>query len=288
MFTKVLIPYDFSNDSEYIIRCLKNIPQVQEIILFHVTRSLYLIATPEKENPETDYARLRLEKVRESIEMPRSKVRVIVEEIFGGEVSDAINEIAEREQVSLIIMGRRGRGVIETLLLGSTAWDVIRYCPANLLLIHPPGKPFSLAPGISCPDFFTKVMVCKDFSTPEIECLCMDIVPFVNSAELFHVVTKGDSEKEVHIAVQDAEEKLKNIAITCSDKTVTCNVHVRTGDAAVEIIRFSEEEDVSLIIVKSTGRRGIVNKIIGGTTEAIARSAKKPLLILKKQGNKYL
>ncbi len=282
MFTKVLIPYDFSNDSEYIIRCLKNIPQIREIILFHVTRSLYLISTPERENPETDYARLRLEKVKELIEMPRSKVRVVVEEISGGEVSDAIIRIADREQVSLIMMGRRGRGVIETLLLGSTAWDVLRYCPSDLLLIHPPGKPLRLSPGIRCPDLFTNVMLCKDFSSPGIEDLCMDIYPYVTSVELFHAVTKGDSEEEVNHAVKDAKEELEKVAITCNGKDITCNIHVRVGDAADEIIRFSEEKNISLIVAKSTGRQGIVKKIVGGTTEAIARSARKPLLVLKK------
>jgi nucleotide-binding universal stress UspA family protein len=127
MFTKVLIPYDFSKDAEYTIRCVQNIPQIREIILVHITRSLYLVSSPERENPETDYARLRLEKISEMIEMPRSRVRVIVREISGGEISDAIIRISEQESASLIIMGRRGRGVIETLLLGSTAYDILRY-----------------------------------------------------------------------------------------------------------------------------------------------------------------
>jgi nucleotide-binding universal stress UspA family protein len=126
-------------------------------------------------------------------------------------------------------------------------------------------------------------MLCKDFSSPGIEDLCMDIYPYVTSVELFHAVTRGDSEEEVNHAVKDAKEELKKVTITCNGKDITCNIHVRVGDAADEIIRFSEEKNISLIVAKSTGGQGIVKKIVGGTTEAIARSAKKPLLILKKQ-----
>ncbi|OQA59370.1 MAG: Universal stress protein [Euryarchaeota archaeon ADurb.Bin294] len=282
MFTKVLIPYDFSDDAEYIIRCLKNIPRIREVILVHVTRSLYLVSSPERENPEADYARLRLEKVRDLIEMPRSKVRIIVEEITGGEISDAVIRVAEREQVSLILMGRRGRGVIETILLGSTAWDILRFCPSSLLLIHPPEDGSELSPGVRCPDIFTRALVCTDFSEPDIETLLTDILPLISSVDLFHVVSRGDTDEEIGRSVKEAEERLKNIVITCPEKSILVRTHVRIGDASDEIIRFSEKEDISLIVVKSTGTRGFVHKIIGGTTEAIARNAKKPLFILRR------
>ncbi|WP_304018716.1 universal stress protein [Methanospirillum hungatei] len=284
MFTKVLIPYDFSDDAEYIIRCLKTIPQIREVILVHITRSLYLVPSPERENPEADYARLRLEKVKEMIDMPRSKVRVLIEEISGGEISDAIIRVAEREQVSLILMGRRGRGVIETLLLGSTAWDILRFGPTHLLLVHPPDDDPKTSSPSPCPEIFTRAMICTDFSKPDIETLLSDILPLVSSVDLFHVVSKGDTDEEIGRAMKEAEEKLKNIVICCPEKSIQVRAHVRIGDAADEIIRFSEEEDISLIVVKSTGSRGLVHKIIGGTTEAVARNAKKPLFIIRKSG----
>lgn len=282
MFTKVLIPYDFSDDAEYIIRCLRNIPQIRELILVHIVTSPYLVSFPERENPETEFARLKLEKIKEVIEMPRSRIRIIVGEIGSGEFSDAIVRIADQEQASLIMMGRRGRGVIETLLLGSTAWDILRYGHCSLLLVHPPEKTQKTSPTYPpCQGFFSRVMICTDFSDPEIETLSSDLIPYAQSLDLFHVVSRGDTRSEVEKAVEEAEEKLHHITVPSEEKPISIKAHVMTGDAAEEIIAYSDQENVSLIVMKSTGRRGIMHRIIGGTTEGVARKAKKPLLILK-------
>lgn len=282
MFTKVLIPYDFSDDAEYIIRCLRNIPQIRELILVHIVTSPYLVSFPDRENPETEYARLKLEKVKEVIEMPRSRVRIIVGEIGSGDFSDAIVRIADQEQASLIMMGRRGRGVIETLLLGSTAWDILRYGHCSLLLVHPPEKTLQTSKAYPpCPGFFSRIMICTDFSDPEIETLSLDLIPYVQSVDLFHVVSRGDTSSEVETAVKQAEEKLHHITFLQGEKPIPVKAHVTTGDAADEILAYSDRENVSLIMMKSTGRRGIMHRIIGGTTEGVARKAKKPLLILK-------
>ncbi len=287
MFTRVLIPHDFSDDADYVIRCLQNIPRIREVILVHITRSMYLLPSPDRENPETDYARLRLEKVKNAIMLPRSKVRIIVEEITGGEVSEAVIRIAEREQASLILMGRRGRGVIETVLLGSTAWDILKYGNTDLLLIHPPDKAWNSSPSHPrCPDLFTNVMICTDFSEPPIETLISDILPGATGAVLFHAVSKGDSDEEVSRAVEQAEENMIRIADRYRDMSLLVMTRIRIGDPADEIIRVSSGEDVSLVVMKSTGSRGILNKFIGGTTEAVGRSVKKPLLILKKRDEK--
>lgn len=285
MFTKVLIPFDFSDDSYYIVKCLEKIPRIREILLVHVTRSLYLVNSEDRENPETDYARLRLEKVKETIEMPRSKIKIIVEEIAGGEISEAILRIADRECVSLIMMGRRGRGVIETLLLGSTAWDIIRYGKQDLLLVHPPETKDTHNPiqRYPCPDLLSRVMICTDFTEPPIENLLPDIYEVSSSVILFHAVTTGDSDEEVQKEVESAKGALHTIEQHRKDHDITSVI--RTGDAADEILTFSMQEDISLIAMKSTGKQGIVQSFIGGTTAAVARNAKKPLLILKRQNS---
>ena len=77
MFTKVLIPYDFSDDAEYIIRCLKNIPRIREVILVHVTRSLYLVSSPERENPEAEDDRLGTAEVLKLIGLVGSQIRIM-------------------------------------------------------------------------------------------------------------------------------------------------------------------------------------------------------------------
>ena len=110
-------------------------------------------------------------------------------------------------------MGRRGRGVIETLLIGSVASEVIRYGKTDLLLLQSPEKDDTISMGLKlpCPDLFSKVLVCTDFSEPDIGTLLRKKLPWIQQVTLFHVVTSGDSQEEVQSAVDTARARLENM-----------------------------------------------------------------------------
>jgi nucleotide-binding universal stress UspA family protein len=125
-------------------------------------------------------------------------------------------------------------------------------------------------------------VVCTDFSEPDIGYLCSHEMPWIRHATLFHAVTPGDFQGDVKEAVDSAQAKLATLRDEFVRAGIPAKVHVRTGSAAEEILAFSEQEDVSLIVLKSTGKRGFFTKLIGSTTAKVARSTRKPVLILKR------
>jgi nucleotide-binding universal stress UspA family protein len=53
------------------------------------------------------------------------------------------------------------------------------------------------------------------------------------------------------------------------------------GSPASEILTVAEMEAAELIIMGSHGRRGLSRLVLGSVTEAVARRAKCPVLIVK-------
>lgn len=284
MYENVLVPVDLPVSSRYVGGCLRHIPALRQVEILHVTYNRDPPETPDPDDPEREYTKLCLEEINRGIELPGVVVRTIIEEIPGGEIFEAINHVAAREGVALTLMGKRGRGIIDTLLLGSVASDVLRYGKTDLLLVNnrwPEDMPME-GDYPPCPDLFSHVLICADFSDPEITSLCCNELPWIRKATLFHAVTTGDSSEEVRSAVDAAQAVLTNIQAAFARVSIAAQVHVSVGSAAEEIITFSEKNDISLIIMKSTGKRGSLLNLLGSTTSRVARDSKKPVLVMRR------
>jgi nucleotide-binding universal stress UspA family protein len=235
---------------------------------------------PAVVHPQVSEAISALEEMKKSLPMPGVSITTLCEMVTGGEIADIINQTAQRLGISLIVMGRRGTGIIETLLLGSVASDTLRYGKTDLLLIPTPPKS-SPYPDKPRQALFSHVMVCTDFSVPEIETICLEELPVIQRVSIFHAVTTGASDHEVRSAAGEAELRLATIRDVFSRSGIPARSEVAVGSAVEEILAFSEREDVSLILMKSSGKRSYLNVITGSTSAPFARNAKKPVLILK-------
>jgi nucleotide-binding universal stress UspA family protein len=284
MFEKVLVPVDFSEGSRSAASSVKEIRGVREIVLLHVVYNRYPPKDPAVIHPRVKEARAAIEKFKKDLAMPGVTIDTIVEETTGGEIFDIINRTAAKLGISLVVMGRRGTGIIETLLLGSVASDVLRYGNTDLLLMHSPSKyrQATQDPDTSPPALFSHVMVCTDFSEPEIGNICLEELPWIQRASIFHSVTTGDSKEEIQSAVHEAESGLGRIRDEFTRRGIPARTHVSVGSAVEEILAFSKREDVSLILLKSTGKKAFLNILTGSTSAPFARNAEKPVLILKR------
>ena len=284
MFEKILVPVDFSGSFPSVANSVKEIPGFREIVLLHVVYNKYPSGDPAIVHPRVREARAALEEIKKDFAMPGVAITAIVEEITGGEIFDVINRTAIRLGISLVVMGRRGTGIIETLLLGSVASDVLRYGKTDLLLIPAPqknkqGLPYPDSPHLA---LFSNVMICTDFSDPEIGLICLENLPWIRHASIFHSVTTGDSTEEIQSAVIEAESRLGKLRDAFTQRGIPAHIHVSVGSAAEEILAFSRREEISLILMKSTGRKSFLNVLIGSTSAPVARNIKKPVLILKR------
>jgi nucleotide-binding universal stress UspA family protein len=289
MFEKVLVTLDFSPYSQKILDHISEIPGIQEVVLLHVVdvgrpaRLEWTDGTLHIEN-----TKLLMEEKKKFLEHLGLKVRisvdVIVNAITQGTVSQAILEIAETENVSLIVIGARGINPIQELLLGSVSSSVLRYAKTNVLVLHFGSKPDSpdTSPGSSCRKLFSKVLAPTDFSKPAGDVLSLvKTIPGIKEVILLHVVNRAESKSEIEVSVTDAQSRLEIIKKEFTGAGVDVKIHVCTGDPTEVILSLAEEEGVSLIAMSAYGTGWLRNLLVGSTTFTVVRRSTRPVLIVR-------
>ena len=289
MFEKVLVTLDFSPYSQKILDHTSEIPGIQEVVLLHVVdvgrpaRLEWTDGTLHIEN-----TKLLMEEKKKFLEHLGLKVRisvdVIVNAITQGTVSQAILEIAETENVSLIVIGARGINPIQELLLGSVSSSVVRYAKTNVLVLHFGSKTDSpdTATGSSSQKLFSKVLVPTDFSTHARDVIALvKTIPGIKEIILLHVVNRAESKSEIEVSVTDAQSQLEEIKKEFMGAGVDVMIHVCPGDPTEVILSLAEDEGVSLIAMSAYGTGWLRNLLVGSTTFTVVRRSTRPVLVIR-------
>lgn len=147
MFKKILFPTDFSDCSESVIPYIRKLKEsgTREVVVVHVIDSRYggfietvgwfgetvqQYETEMHDNIKREATR-QLERIRKKLSRYfRVKIR-----IENGIPFQMIMDVAEKEKVSLIILGSHGKSNIEEMLLGSVSEKVIRKSRKPCLVI---------------------------------------------------------------------------------------------------------------------------------------------------------
>ncbi|MCX9012263.1 MAG: universal stress protein [Candidatus Methanoperedens sp.] len=284
MFEKVLFPTDFSEYAQKNLECIGEIPGVKEVLLLHVVDATYPSKRGWRHGPHTENANIRLEEQREHLESLGLKARAKVDVITSGDVPLTILDTANEENVSLIVLGARGKGIIGSRLLGGVSTNVMRHAKTNVLTMRYKftesldGRPLEKF----CQRIFSKVLLPTDFSKPSMDALSfMRDMEGIHEVVLEHVVSRGETEEEIEASVSEAKKKLEDIGQEFSSKGIIAKTHVHVGDPPVEINSAAEEEDVSLIAMSRHGKGWFREMLVGSTTYDVVRNAKRPVLIVK-------
>jgi len=124
IFSKVMLTSDFSEAATETVSKAKDLMGVREILLVHViARELNF-----------DEAAKRLNLLREELAGPGRKITVHVLE---GHPAEEILALAEKQDVSLIMMGSQGKSWSRQIRVGSTTFDVARRAKSPVMLIRP-------------------------------------------------------------------------------------------------------------------------------------------------------
>ncbi|HPS92526.1 MAG TPA: universal stress protein [Methanothrix sp.] len=123
MFYRVLLTTDFSQAGQEAISAIKDLAGVKEILLANV------IAREE----EFEEAAKRLNLLREELKGLCGKITV---HVLMGQSAQEIITLAEKQDVSLIMMGSQGKSWSRQIRVGSTTFDVARLAKSPVLVIR--------------------------------------------------------------------------------------------------------------------------------------------------------
>lgn len=77
-----------------------------------------------------------------------------------------------------------------------------------------------------------------------------------------------------------ANEYLEKIASEIQEENLTTKIATRIGVPYQEILKFSQENDVDLIIMCTRGESGFTRWLVGSITEHVIRGSRIPVLII--------
>jgi nucleotide-binding universal stress UspA family protein len=304
MYEKILIATDFSKYAEKIIECAGEIPGVKEIVLLHVLAKDPLVRVWSP-GDEIKQAANKMEAYKEILQDANLSVKVRAEIAEETPEHAVIERVAREENVSLVVMGARGRSIWIGLLMGSVSSGVLRYGDKDLLIMrYKIGKEEMSK---FCSRIFEKVMAPTDFSPAGNAAI--EMIKKSKLSEnllLLNVVAKGETQYQVDAALGEAQTRLeemkadlekaginaKAIAVSASaggPRTygsggmvkVETTPFASVGGVADRILSLAENENVSLIAMGSHGKGWLAEATIGSVASDVARMGQRPVLIVR-------
>jgi nucleotide-binding universal stress UspA family protein len=132
LFSRVLAPVDFSRPTEEMMVFLRGIKDLDALILLHVIRSAESRSELEF---FTNTAQRRLERLAMEAEEAGSRATTLVR---AGNPVDEICEVADAEDVSLVIMPRCGKAdYVRNVQLGGTTAEVVKRARRPIFVLSP-------------------------------------------------------------------------------------------------------------------------------------------------------
>lgn len=282
MFKTILFPTDFS---EYSLKTLEYVwglktAGVERVILVNILEAVdeYPIALARK--------RRTLEALKEQEAILSGHGLKAESRVELGTPYREILRIAEEEEVSMIVIGCHGKGLLDEVVIGSVSDRVTRESTVPVLLVkykvlHEEGgdrlekmSAESFKKILYPTDGSPCAQMAKNFIRGFAQAGCEEVI-------IVSVVdSKATAEKNIPMAVKELEAKLAVAAGELRERGLKAKVIVPVGTPLEELLRIAKEERVSLIVMGSTGKGYFKQMVLGSVSESMIREAKCPVLII--------
>lgn len=283
MFERLLLCTDFSKYVTKISECVPMLPGIHEVVLLHVFDATHYHIRGWTYNPQIENAKIRLEEQKKHLEHLGLQVKVRLDVITSGDVASGIISAANDENVSLIVIGARGESLLERTFLGSVARSVLRTMNHHTLTLNE-----SVVEGMKegsrtvCREILSKVIFPTDFSQHSNEALeIVKDMKGLGSLVLIHVITRGQTAREIKTLKEDTHQRLNSIVENLSTKGIPAISRIRFGDPADEILQCAKEENASLILLSSHNVAWFNPLFKEGKNIKMVMNANRPVLIVR-------
>jgi nucleotide-binding universal stress UspA family protein len=269
---KLLLASDRSEFSEGAIREAINLAKTCSSKLYVIS----IAEAPELTEFADSYPLVAVEKLEMATRQHLEEVKDMVEkegvvcEIIqrrGPETYKYIVDEAAKNNVEMIIMGRRGRTGITRLMMGSVTAKTIGHAPCKVLVI---------------PSFariaFEKILVPTDGS----------IFSELASREAISIAKRTKSSLiALSVAKKDenlplAEASVGMVKEVAEKEGIKIETLTLKGEPYEVIVDTAEKEKAGFIVIGSHGRSGMERLLMGSVTERVIGHAGCPVLVVRK------
>jgi len=239
----------------------------------------------DEEERLEEVARLRFEQWQEVIEKHGVSTRIRIEK---GVRNAKILQIAEEENVDLIVTGRKKRTMFEKVYVAEHILDLVRRSPTPLLMEKYMVQ-FEWNGDVLTrinDHIFKRPLLATDWSTPSENALEF-MRGFKGLAEniiVVHVIGRKLSKGLTRAALKKLEtESKRRLEAYCrrlNEIGLEAISDLSVGKTATEIIRLSRERGATMIAMGRTGKDWFKEYWLGGVSHRVAELSELPVLLI--------
>ncbi len=266
----IIVPVDFSLQSEYALKLAANLAKANEgeLIVLHMLELNYaMISSAESFHPEQTVFLIKAAEKRlgEFLDKPYLKDVPVTPVIKHYKVFSEVNGVAEKHDADLIVMGSHGSDGLQELFFGSNAEKVVRNSEIPVLVVKKDRPDFQVETFVFACDF-------REESLPAFQRAQEIAGDFGASFRPVYINTPGDN----FLCTREVNEQIAKF-LNKAKAGVEVDIY---NDYSVErgVLAYSEDLGADLIGIPTHGRKGLSHFFMGSIGEDIANHSSIPVI----------
>ncbi|OEU59081.1 MAG: hypothetical protein BAW33_07185 [Desulfobacterales bacterium C00003104] len=290
---KILFPTKFRELAFNSLESLLELKKVglEEIVLTYIIPREEVGFVPyggymkDEEERLREQAQIRFSDWQDAISAKGIESKVVIE--VGKPIANILR-ISKRENVDLIVAGRKKRTTLEKVYIGSATLELIRRSTVPVLVskymvqFEWQGEMITKVND----HIFKSPLLATDWSDPSEKGLKMlsSLKGLADKVLVGHVIgvkiSKGRTKAELDRIEKESKERLDDYCKRLSDERMNAEPHLFSGRSAPEIMRMAREHKASMIVMGTTGKDRLKAFWLGSVSHRVAETSELPVLLV--------
>lgn len=207
--------------------------------------------------------------------------------LLRGRAASLIVKEARDFAADLIVVGHRGRGPIESMLLGSVSAEVVDHAPCAVLVVRSPGIGSIVVADDGSPGAKVAETVLERLGLPITHPITVltvtdDAFPYDTAAS---PALYNEARALYGESMRDAQQDARAVALAGAARFEQLGFRaaalVRSGDPAHEIVACANQERAGLIVLGTRGHTGLRRLLLGSVARNVLIHAPCSVLIVR-------
>lgn len=273
----ILVPVDFSQSSENALKVAaklakKNNAKILSLHVVELAESLFGTGQFNVDNEEiVFFMKLAKKKFQEFLDKDFLKGVDIDHDIEVGSTTFAINDIVEKNNIDLIVMGSQGVSGLEEVMIGSNTEKVVRHSEIPVLVVKKDIKDFD----------FKKVLFATNFDLKNVKAY-NKAKEFADSfgaqMKLVYINMPGNQFYSSSEIKDHMRKFLNEVEIPLNNENVKIYNDYSIQEGVLNASRF---EKFDLIAMPTHGRKGLSHFFNGSIGEDVVNHSDIPVITFK-------
>ena len=286
---RILLAVDGSDNSYEAVRALAYFARAEEVMLLHVLdvpKPAYPKMVPEVANEI--YAAVEqamrvegeclVDRIASLLPMNTGPVTIRMEI---GSPAEVIGNVAQERKTDLILMGARGLGPVQARLFGSVSHRIVTLGPCATLIVTGPMRSLQLIllplQGPYDAEAAVRFLSRTPFREP-VDITLLTVLPQTRPPWPAGEAAARRLEEQALLSAQDfvegVEAKLQAAGYRAKGMAVL-------GSPVEQILREAGKIKPDLILMGTSGRKGITRFVLGSVSHAVLHQAPCPMLVFR-------